>query len=256
MKKISTPSEVREIWEEELLGIRDLGGLCVLTMHPQGDRAPSRLRFLDRFMGMVQELDDDVWVAGCADIADTVTTSSPRRTSSGRISRRASTVGVRSRIPVWFDGQPSSKSTIAPSWTLVEHAPHDPLDLPLAPVDRVDVPQDAREAHLGADDLHPLGVLAIRRPDEHRRPARRLRDHLLGPGQLFAQRGLLEPAAVRVRVVWFPSSCPAATMRRSSGSSPGILSPSTKNVPTPPCSAIRIGDHLGVRGRAVVEGER
>ena len=74
MKKISTPSEVREIWEEELLGIRDLGGLCVLTMHPQVIGRPSRLRFLDRFMGMVQEL-DDVWVAGCAGIADTVTAS-------------------------------------------------------------------------------------------------------------------------------------------------------------------------------------
>ena len=74
VKKISTPSEVREIWEEELLGIRDLGGLCVLTMHPQVIGRPSRLRFLDRFMGMVQEL-DDVWVAGCADIADTVTAS-------------------------------------------------------------------------------------------------------------------------------------------------------------------------------------
>jgi peptidoglycan/xylan/chitin deacetylase (PgdA/CDA1 family) len=72
VKKISTPSEVREIWEEELLGIRDLGGLCVLTMHPQVIGRPSRLRFLDNFMGMVQEL-DDVWVAGCSDIADTVT---------------------------------------------------------------------------------------------------------------------------------------------------------------------------------------
>jgi peptidoglycan/xylan/chitin deacetylase (PgdA/CDA1 family) len=74
VKKISTPSEVREIWEEELLGIRDLGGLCVLTMHPQVIGRPSRLRFLDSFMGMVQEL-DDVWVAGCSDIADTVTGS-------------------------------------------------------------------------------------------------------------------------------------------------------------------------------------
>jgi len=43
-------------------------------MHPQVIGRPSRLRFLDRFMGMVQEL-DDVWVAGCADIADTVIAS-------------------------------------------------------------------------------------------------------------------------------------------------------------------------------------
>lgn len=74
VKKIATPSEVREIWEEELLGIRDLGGLCVLVMHPQVIGRPSRLRLLDRIMGLVQEL-GDVWVAGCGTIADRVTAS-------------------------------------------------------------------------------------------------------------------------------------------------------------------------------------
>ena len=71
VKKISTPSEVREIWEEELLGIRDLGGLCVLTMHPQVIGRPSRLRLLDSIVGMVQEL-GDARIAGCADIAASV----------------------------------------------------------------------------------------------------------------------------------------------------------------------------------------
>jgi peptidoglycan/xylan/chitin deacetylase (PgdA/CDA1 family) len=71
VKKISTPSEVREIWEEELLGIRDLGGLCVFTMHPQVIGRPSRLRFLDGMIELVQQL-GDAWVAGCGEIAASV----------------------------------------------------------------------------------------------------------------------------------------------------------------------------------------
>jgi peptidoglycan/xylan/chitin deacetylase (PgdA/CDA1 family) len=74
VKKIATPSEVREIWEEELLGIRDLGGLCVLTMHPQVIGRPSRLRFLERFVEFVQSL-ADVRIASCWEIAETVTAS-------------------------------------------------------------------------------------------------------------------------------------------------------------------------------------
>ena len=53
-KKISRTSEVREIWEEEFLGIRDLGGLTVLTMHPQIIGRPSRLRMLDAFLDFVR----------------------------------------------------------------------------------------------------------------------------------------------------------------------------------------------------------
>jgi peptidoglycan-N-acetylglucosamine deacetylase len=53
-KKISTPSEVREIWEEEFLGIHELGGLTVLTMHPQIIGRPSRLRMLDAFLDFVK----------------------------------------------------------------------------------------------------------------------------------------------------------------------------------------------------------
>ena len=71
VKKISTPSEVREIWQEELLGIRDLGGLCVLTMHPQVIGRPSRIRLLDSFVGWVQEL-GDVRIATLGEIAAAV----------------------------------------------------------------------------------------------------------------------------------------------------------------------------------------
>ena len=52
-KKIARPSEVREIWEEEFLGIHSLGGVTVLTMHPQIIGRPSRLRMLDAFLDFV-----------------------------------------------------------------------------------------------------------------------------------------------------------------------------------------------------------
>jgi len=56
-KKISRPSEVREIWQEEFLGIHALGGLTVLTMHPQIIGRPSRLRMLDAFLDFVKVQD-------------------------------------------------------------------------------------------------------------------------------------------------------------------------------------------------------
>jgi peptidoglycan-N-acetylglucosamine deacetylase len=56
-KKISRPSEVREIWTEEFLGIHELGGLTVLTMHPQIIGRPGRLRMLDGFLDLVRFTD-------------------------------------------------------------------------------------------------------------------------------------------------------------------------------------------------------
>lgn len=53
-KKIARPAEVREIWQEEFLGIHELGGLTVLTMHPQIIGRPSRLRMLDAFLDLVR----------------------------------------------------------------------------------------------------------------------------------------------------------------------------------------------------------
>jgi len=61
---------VREIWEEEFLGIRGVGGTCVFTLHPQIIGRPSRLAFLDRFVGFVRA-HDDVRVRTCAEIAAT-----------------------------------------------------------------------------------------------------------------------------------------------------------------------------------------
>ena len=68
-KKISTTAEVRAIWEEELLGILELGGSCIFTMHPQVVGRPSRIAFLDSLMGFVKGL-GDVWIAPCAEIAE------------------------------------------------------------------------------------------------------------------------------------------------------------------------------------------
>ncbi len=70
-KKISTVSEVREIWQDEFLGIRELGGSAVFTMHPQIIGRPGRLRFLEDFIAFVQG-HDDVWLATCGEVASQV----------------------------------------------------------------------------------------------------------------------------------------------------------------------------------------
>lgn len=67
-KKISTTTEFRQIWEEELLGLREWGACAIFTMHPQIIGRPSRLRVLDEFIGWVRG-HDDIWIATCADIA-------------------------------------------------------------------------------------------------------------------------------------------------------------------------------------------
>lgn len=68
---IATTRQVREIWEEEFLGLRRLGGSCVFTMHPQIIGRPSRLAFLDDFLGFVLR-HDDVRVTTCSEIAEGV----------------------------------------------------------------------------------------------------------------------------------------------------------------------------------------
>jgi peptidoglycan-N-acetylglucosamine deacetylase len=68
-KKISTTAEVRQIWGEEFLGIRQLGGVCIFTMHPQIIGRPSRLAFLDDFISFVGS-HDDVRITTCAQIAE------------------------------------------------------------------------------------------------------------------------------------------------------------------------------------------
>ncbi len=68
VKKISTPEEVRTIWEGEFRGIRDLGGSFVLTMHPQVIGRPGRISMLDGFLGFLLGF-KDVWFATCRELA-------------------------------------------------------------------------------------------------------------------------------------------------------------------------------------------
>ena len=72
-KKMATTGEVRQIWQEEFLGIRGLGGVCIFTMHPQIIGRPSRLAFLDAFIGFVKG-HDDVRIRPCAEIAAALAT--------------------------------------------------------------------------------------------------------------------------------------------------------------------------------------
>lgn len=73
-KTIRSCSEVREIWEGEFAGLRDLGGLLVLTTHPQIIGRPGRLPLLDGFIGLATSY-DDVWVATAREIAELVLTA-------------------------------------------------------------------------------------------------------------------------------------------------------------------------------------
>jgi peptidoglycan/xylan/chitin deacetylase (PgdA/CDA1 family) len=68
-RSIAAPSRVREIWWGELDGILALGGVCIITMHPQVIGRPHRLAFLDQFITDVKER-GDAWIATCSEIAD------------------------------------------------------------------------------------------------------------------------------------------------------------------------------------------
>ncbi len=70
-RKIATPREVREIWEAEFAGIRDLGGVFILTMHPQIIGRPGRLPLLDGLICHVRR-HADVWTATCREVAQRV----------------------------------------------------------------------------------------------------------------------------------------------------------------------------------------
>jgi len=67
-QKISTNSNVREIWEAEFRGIHELGGSFVLGMHPQVIGRPSRLKMLDEFISFVKS-HENTWIATCSDVA-------------------------------------------------------------------------------------------------------------------------------------------------------------------------------------------
>lgn len=70
-KRIASAAEVRTLWWEELSGIFGLGGLAVLTMHPQIIGRPGRLSLLDDVLGFVKDA-SDVHVGTGRDIAQWV----------------------------------------------------------------------------------------------------------------------------------------------------------------------------------------
>jgi hypothetical protein len=48
-----------------------MGGLAILTMHPQIIGRPGRLPLLDGMLGLIRGL-DDVWLATCGEVAERV----------------------------------------------------------------------------------------------------------------------------------------------------------------------------------------
>lgn len=70
-KTIRLPREVRELWQGEIEGIRRLGGLAMLTAHPQIIGRPGRLELLDDLLGWVLD-QDDIWVGTGREAAELV----------------------------------------------------------------------------------------------------------------------------------------------------------------------------------------
>ena len=70
-KTIRTAAEVRALWAEEFAGIRAMGGLFMLTMHPQIIGRPGRLLMLEEFLVWVKS-HSDVWIATAGEVADIV----------------------------------------------------------------------------------------------------------------------------------------------------------------------------------------
>ena len=70
-KTIRTPEEVEQLWRGEFTGIRELGGMIMLTMHPQVIGRPGRLAMLKRFLIWAKSF-DDVWFAQAREVATKV----------------------------------------------------------------------------------------------------------------------------------------------------------------------------------------
>lgn len=60
-KTIRLPREVQELWQGEIRGIKNMGGLAMLTAHPQIIGRPGRLDLLDELLSWVLE-QDDIWI--------------------------------------------------------------------------------------------------------------------------------------------------------------------------------------------------
>lgn len=70
-QRIVPPSQVLQLWSEELEAMRRWGGLLVLTLHPFLSGRASRARALEQFIELAQGY-DDVEFATCSEIAGRV----------------------------------------------------------------------------------------------------------------------------------------------------------------------------------------
>lgn len=70
-KTIRLPREVHELWQGEITGIREMGGLAMLTTHPQIIGRPSRIAMLDELLGWVLA-QPDIWVGTARAAAELV----------------------------------------------------------------------------------------------------------------------------------------------------------------------------------------
>jgi peptidoglycan/xylan/chitin deacetylase (PgdA/CDA1 family) len=70
-KTIRTSAEVRALWQEEYAGMSALGGLFMLTMHPQIIGRPGRIQMLEAFLTWVREQPGSTFATAGA-VADSV----------------------------------------------------------------------------------------------------------------------------------------------------------------------------------------
>ncbi len=69
VKTIRSAAEVETLWREELEGYVALGGLFMLTMHPQIIGRPGRLLMLERFLRHLTQ-QDGIWIATARSVAE------------------------------------------------------------------------------------------------------------------------------------------------------------------------------------------
>ena len=70
-RSIASSAQVRAIWQEELAGFRRLGGLFLLTLHPQIIGRPGRLAMLESFLTTARD-DDGLRFATARAVAEAV----------------------------------------------------------------------------------------------------------------------------------------------------------------------------------------
>ena len=68
-KTIRSNAEVMAIWRDEFNGIKQLGGLVMLTAHPMLIGRPGRLLLLDQLLAWITD-QPDVWIATANDVAE------------------------------------------------------------------------------------------------------------------------------------------------------------------------------------------